>query len=189
MSTCFARKILVPGENQKKNWRRVVELAITAIKVDNFVWRYNELMIVPRCSIFGTSSVPKIGSAEERIKQSMTDRHKRCESNISRWVERRLRSRGRWNWSFPPVSHEDRPLFGKWASAPHLRERRKSSLPRRRDKMNQQREKTEQKGANCTSVIVACHLDFPSLHGNHTEKISVCKPNETLFRLQGSSRW
>ena len=58
-------------------------MVMTAIKGENFVWRYNELMIVPRRSIFGTSSVPKIGSAEERIKQSLTDRHKRCESNIS----------------------------------------------------------------------------------------------------------
>ena len=144
-------------------------------------------MIVPRRAIFGTRFVPKIGSAEERIKQSKTDCHKRCESNRSGWVERRPRSRGRWDWPFPPVSHEDRPLFGQWASAPHLKERRKSSLPRRRDKMNQQREKREQKGANCTSVIVACHLHFPSLRGNHTDKISACKPNEKLFRLQGSS--
>ena len=53
--------------------------------------------------------------------------------------------------------------------------------------MNQQREKREQKGVNCTSVIVACHLHFPSLRGNHTDKISACKPNEKMFRLQGSS--
>ena len=147
-------------------------------------------MIVPRRAIFGTHFVPKIGSAEERIKQSKTDCHKRCESNISGWVERRPRSRGRWDWRFPPVSHEDRPLFGQWVSAPHLRERWKSSLPRRRDKMNQQREKREkreQKGENCTSVIVACHLHFPSLRGNHTDKISACKPNDKLLRLQGSS--
>ena len=82
MKTCFASKILVLGENQKK-WQRVVELVITVTKADNFVWRYYALMIVPRRAIFGTHFVPKIGSAEERIKQSKTDRHKRCESNIS----------------------------------------------------------------------------------------------------------
>ena len=70
-------------QKQEKKRRPVVELAITAIKADNFVWRYYELMIVPRRAIFGTSFVPKIGSAEERIKQSTTDCHKRCESNIS----------------------------------------------------------------------------------------------------------
>ena len=58
-------------------------MAITVTKADNFVWRYYALMIVPRGAIFGTRFVPKIGSAGQRIKQSKTDCHKRCESNIS----------------------------------------------------------------------------------------------------------